>query len=184
MTLLNNNKFISLLEFDNFIRDKENRFELIDNEIYQMSCLNALHQSISSNLLFELKKYFTKLYRVIANLNIILKQDDNVNVVIPDISVICNTNFDLLSERYEGSPILIVEIVSFENVSNDTVRKLNLYAKSGIKEYWIINPIDKNMIVYSLNNSNRYLVYSAITEGNIKSKLFEDLVINFDELFL
>ena len=48
---------------------------------------------------------------------------------------------------------MIVEVVSPYNPNNDFVRKLNLYDKFKVKEYWIVNPMKKNILVYTLNDN-------------------------------
>lgn len=84
-----------------------------------------------------------------APFDVILKNDNedvtnSKNIVQPDISVICDKS-KLTDKGCTGSPDMIVEVISPFNPSNDYVRKLNLYEQFKVKEYWIINPMRKNI---------------------------------------
>lgn len=177
---------VTLDEFYNFIKDKTQPYELIDGSIYAMSSPSTIHQIISGNLYLEFRKYFKgKCAVMIAPYDVILEDDFNSNLVIPDISVICDKqNFDVNSKRYNGIPSLIIEVVSQGNATNDTIRKLNLYMRYGVKEYWIINPMDKNITIYSLTQKGTYEIAVAADEGVIKSPMFKGLEINFEDLFI
>ena len=78
-----------------------------------------------------------------------LFEDDSKIIVEPDISVICDPN-KLTDRGCTGAPDWIIEIVSPSNSSNDYIRKLNLYADAGVREYWIVDPISKKIFVYHL----------------------------------
>ena len=79
--------------------------------------------------------------------------------------------------------ILIVEVVSPSNSSHDYITKLDLYAKSGVEEYWIINPMNKNAICYSFKNNMPYKVDGYHHFETIKSEVFKGLSIGIKELF-
>lgn len=177
---------ITLDEFYDFIEDQTQLYELIDGSIYGMSSPSTIHQIISGNLYLEFRKYFKgKCAVIIAPHDVILEDDFNSNLVIPDISVISDKqNFDVNSKGYNGVPSLIVEVVSQGNATNDTIRKLNLYMRYGVKEYWIINPIDKNITIYSLTQKGTYEIAVAADEGIIKSPMFKGLEISFEDLFI
>ncbi len=73
-------------------------------------------------------------------------------MVEPDISVSCDPN--KLTERdCTGAPDWIVEIVSPSNPGHDYIRKLNLYADAGVREYWIVNPMKETVFVYYLEET-------------------------------
>ena len=74
-------------------------------------------------------------------------------VVIPDIFVACDPdNFD--DQQYNGAPDWIIEIVSPSNAVHDFKDKLFLYKSSGVREYWIIDPMNEKVLVYRFGNSN------------------------------
>lgn len=84
-------------------------------------------------------------------------------MVQPDISVVCD-QATLDEKGCIGAPDFIVEIVSPSTAHLDYIKKLALYENFGVKEYWIIQPIDKVVMVYHLNEQGQYtrpLIYTA-----------------------
>ena len=74
---------------------------------------------------------------------------------------------------------MIIEIISPYNPSNDYVRKLNLYEKYKVKEYWIINPIRKNILVYTLTENGYDAPISYTFDDRVKVYIYENLEIDF-----
>ena len=109
-----------------------------------------------------------------------LFEDDDKTVVEPDISVICDPN-KLTDRGCTGAPDWIVEIVSPSTSSHDYIRKLNLYAKAGVKEYWIIDPRTEKVFVYHLDQAD-VNADSYTFQDKIKVNIYDDLWIDFAEL--
>lgn len=159
------------------------RTELIDGQFYDMASPSRVHQEILNflsteiNIYIRSKKGNCKVYP--APFAVKLFQD-NKTVVEPDISVICDR--DKLTDRgCNGAPDWIVEIISPSNPAHDYVRKLNLYADAGVREYWIVNPLEKTVFVYHLEND----VFKAVSytfEDKVKANIYDDLWIDFQEL--
>jgi len=57
---------------------------------------------------------------------------------------------------------MIVEIVSAFNPRNDYIKKLNLYEQFKVREYWIVNPIKKNIFVYTLTDNGKVNIYDNL----------------------
>ena len=80
---------------------------------------------------------------------------------------------------------MIVEMVSPYNPNNDFIRKLNLYDKYKVKEYWIVNPIKKNILVYKLDENERYGMPDIYTfEDKVKVGIYDNLEIDFNSFNL
>jgi Uma2 family endonuclease len=63
------------------------------------------------------------------------------DIVQPDLIVVLSHNRAILTpSKIEGSPDLVVEILSASSAHNDRVRKKELYCKSAIPEYWVVDP--------------------------------------------
>ncbi len=108
--------------------------------------------------------------------------EDDRNVVEPDISVICDPD-KLTDQGCAGAPDWIVEIVSPSNSSHDYIRKLNLYADAGVREYWIVNPIKETIFVYHLEET-KFEAAAYTFQDKIKVNIYDDLWIDFTELGL
>ena len=161
------------------------RAELIDGQLYNMAPPNRIHQEIVSGLLYALRKHIEskmgncKVYPAPFAVNL---DADNKNWVEPDISVICDP--DKLTDRgCSGAPDFIVEVVSPSSRRMDYLNKTGLYLNSGVREYWIIDPLKKYTTVY-LNEQDPAEFAPIIFpfESNIKVGIFSDLSINISQL--
>ena len=76
---------------------------------------------------------------------------------IPDLMFISRERLHLLQEAHlEGAPDLVMEIVSPDSRERDEQDKYQEYAAFGIREYWIIAPLTKQVNVYHLTNQGKY----------------------------
>ncbi|MCI8984294.1 MAG: Uma2 family endonuclease [Hungatella sp.] len=160
------------------------RAELIDGQIYYMAAPSRIHQKILMFLSKTIANYIDskdgscEVYP--APFAVKLFEDDDKTVVEPDISVICDPN-KLTDRGCTGAPDWIVEIVSPSTSSHDYIRKLNLYAKAGVKEYWIIDPRTEKVFVYHLDQAD-VNADSYTFQDKIKVNIYDDLWIGFAEL--
>ena len=180
---------IKTYTYKDYLTFEENeRVEIIEGEIYNMSpAPSRIHQEIIMEISYKIKNYIEsnkgpcKVY--VAPFDVILKNDDeealdSKNIVQPDISVICDRN-KLTDKGCTGSPDMIVEVVSPYNPNNDCVRKLNLYDKYKVKEYWIVNPMKKNIFVYTLTDNGYDAPTSYTFKDKVKVNIYDDLEIDF-----
>lgn len=178
------------LSFEEFL-DIENRsdnpMEFIDGEIYLQASPSTIHQRVSRKLSTIFDMYFSdkECEPFVAPYDIILKSEKDIlkNKVIPDLSVICDKS-GLNEKNYIGSPALIVEILSPSTAWIDISKKLELYQRFGIEEYWVISPKNSNIQIFNLNEEGFYgepIVYYK--DDIAKSNLFGDLNVNLKEIF-
>ena len=126
------------------------RAELIDGVIYNMAPPSRIHQELSLELSAEIRNYIRKKKEncktYVAPFAVFLKED-NKTYVEPDISVICDKN-KLTEKGCIGAPDFIIEIVSPSSRKMDYSTKNALYAESGVREYWIVDPAKERTTVY------------------------------------
>lgn len=111
-----------------------------------------------------------------------VKEGLDNHLVIPHLVIICDKE-ELNDKRYEGVPNLIVEILSPSNQHHDLIIKMNLYAKYGVEEYWIVNPMNQSVSIYTLDNEQHYIQDIVKTSGIVESKLYPGLVVDLNKLF-
>jgi Uma2 family endonuclease len=145
----------------------------------------AQHQSIVLNIASEFRSFFLgkDCRPYIAPFDIIL-EDGNVEIkrVQPDISIICGHN--LTNEnQFKGVPSLIVEVVSPSNSSDDYIKKLNLYMRFGVKEYWIVSPKNRTIQMFNLENEVYGEPKKYFENDIVKSSIFEKLSIELKRIF-
>lgn len=155
------------------------RAELIDGQFYDMAAPSRLHQKISSELYTIINNYIKSnkghceaYYAPFA----VKLFDDSKTIVEPDISVICDK--DKLTDRgCTGAPDWIVEIVSPCNLGHDYVKKLNLYLDAGVREYWIINPQQRTVLVYFFEENFKVRQYTF--DDTVPVNIYDDLSVDF-----
>lgn len=137
-------------EEDYYSLPEDVRSELIDGYFYNMSAPSRIHQEILNYINNAIYNYIRanngscKVYPAPFAVNL---YKDKKTIVEPDISVICDKS-KLTDRGCSGAPDWIVEIVSPSNPSHDYIRKLNLYANAGVREYWIVNPMTELIYLY------------------------------------
>lgn len=166
-------------------------WEIIDGVPYSMSpAPSRKHQKISGELFATIHNYLKgktcEVYSAPFDVRLTINNEEDkdvINVVQPDISVICDL-LKLDDRGCKGSPDLIIEIVSPATLKRDLKDKFYLYEKVGVKEYWIVYPDEKTIVAYRLNENSKYgrpEVYSE--EDKIKVGIFELLEINLNDIF-
>jgi Uma2 family endonuclease len=122
--------------------DDGNRYEIIEGELF-VSCAPGLtHQRVLGNLLVHIALYLQQnpIGEVISTPGLILSEFSGV---IPDLVFFTHemSKSVVSGERLVAAPAIVVEVVSpgSENVRRDRVAKRQLYAKHGVKEYWIVD---------------------------------------------
>ena len=170
-------------EEDYYALPEKSRAELIDGIFYDMAAPSEEHQRILGSL-------FARIYNYIAvkkgNCRVypapfaVKLFDDDKTIVEPDISVICDK--DKISKKgCSGAPDWVIEIVSPGNSDHDYIRKLKLYLRAGVREYWIINPDTKTVAVYRFFEDNLVPESYSFTD-TVKAGIYDDLAIDFKEL--
>jgi Uma2 family endonuclease len=105
-----------------------------------------------------------------------------LTVIQPDICVICDKS-KIDAKGCIGAPDLIIEILSPGNSKKEMGIKFNLYEENCVKEYWIVDPTEHAVFVYSLQNDKYIGLKPAINGECIKSPLFDDLNFEVEKIF-
>ena len=159
------------------------RAELVDGKIYYMTCPTWTHQKIIG-----------KMYQTVANyidakggpcevclspFAVYLNADDSIYLE-PDLSVICDKN-KLDDRGCHGAPDWIVEVVSPGSRKMDASIKLFKYRDAGVREYWMIYPERRLVMVHIFQkDSEDAALYSF--EDKIPSFLYPDLKIRLADM--
>ena len=162
----------------------DKRYELIEGELLMTPSPVTKHQRISGKLEFALRRFVTEngLGEVFdAPLDVYL---DNENVVQPDILFISKERLNIIGEKnIQGAPDLAIEIISESTAYRDLVQKKKLYAKFGVKEYWIVVPGEESVEIYILRD-NVYQPYKTYSKDDIlDSPCLQGLKIRLKEIF-
>ncbi|PKM89863.1 MAG: prevent-host-death protein [Firmicutes bacterium HGW-Firmicutes-12] len=184
-------KRIGYEEYMELVNSSDQRYELIDGEIYLLASPSFRHQIVVN----ELSGHFYNFFKgkpcrsLTAPLDVRLfgfatKFEEDPNVVQPDVIVLCDEDKVNEDNRYEGIPTLVVEVLSPSTKGKDMIAKLNLYMKSGVTEYWIVNLENKSILQYSFSQERDIDNLCTLAEiDTIKSTSFEDLELALKDIF-
>jgi Uma2 family endonuclease len=167
--------------------DDGNRYEIIEGELFVSRASSLIHQTVSGNLFFKLKRYLSDkpIGRIWATPGVTLSEFDGV---IPDIVFVSTDRCEAIAsgERIIGAPDLVIEIVSpgAENERRDRVVKRHLYGKFGVKEYWVVYLDRRAIEIYCL--SGRVLnLHAALNTGDyVESMVLPGFTCKVEDLFL
>jgi Uma2 family endonuclease len=165
------------------------RVELIRGRLFRMTpAPNTHHQRIAGLLTAQAVNFFQRkpcqVFPAPFDVRLPRKQQPEVYTVVqPDLCVVCDK--DKLDEKgCVGAPDLVVEILSPGNSHREMREKYEVYEEAGVKEYWIVNPWDKIVLVYVLNESGAFIGLQPLTEAQeLESSTFPGLVIKLSEVF-
>ena len=137
---------------------EDERIELIDGVIYNVSMPSIKHQRIVGEIDFTLKSFVRKKKGKceIFGAGIDVRLDcDNKTMVVPDITVVCEK--DKFTQQYlDGAPDLVVEVLSPSTRKKDMTIKLDKYANAGVREYWVIDSKKETVVVYEFNEAEEF----------------------------
>lgn len=159
------------------------RVELINGELYMMATPSTIHQLLQTELLVTIVNYIKGNKgncKAFTPIGVFLHKDD-YTYLEPDIAVICE-NDKLDNKGCHGAPDWVIEIVSPSSKKMDYVLKLTEYGKAGVREYWIVDPLKKTIMVYSLEKDGAPVIYHFTDK--VPVGIYEDFVIDFAEIEL
>ena len=150
------------------------RAELIDGQIYMMGTPSRIHQKLVGQLSRIIGNYIEsnhgscEIYP--APFAVFIKKDDK-NYVEPDISDNRGCN---------GAPDFIIEIVSPSSRRMDYYKKCTLYAESGVREYWIVDPEKQRTMIYRYEDDAAPMIVPF--EQDLAVGIYNDFMINVSKL--
>ena len=162
----------------------QERVELIMGKVFPMSAPTTLHQHIIGELFFTMYAFFkhTSCNVILSPIDVRLpvgKQGNTFKTVVqPDLCVICDKS-KIVSQGIIGAPDLVVEILSPSNKQIEMHEKFEAYQASLVLEYWIINPGEKWMLQYVLNENNLFELHKKHENlSHLASVIFQGLVVD------
>jgi Uma2 family endonuclease len=144
--------------------------ELIKGRFVVSPSPNMLHQFIVALLLERLLNAARKRggIAVCSPMDVILSDD---TILQPDLLYISKPRRVIVKERVEGPPDLVIEVISGSE-RRDRVEKLDLYARYGVGEYWIVDP-ESRVFDFLVNDGGRFVVHSPADNRHQSPRLPE-----------
>lgn len=133
------------------------RYEIIDGVVIVTPSPIPLHQASSGGLFFEFESFVRprRLGRVLSA-PVDVKLADDEPVLVPDLVFVARERLHIIGPKaIEGAPDIVVEILSPSTKDRDLGIKRAIYARYGVREYWIVDPQARSVTVLALRG-DRY----------------------------
>ncbi len=165
----------------------DDRCELINGEFILVSAPNESHQMASMRFSLELGGFVRDggLGRVYAApFEVVLADPEGINIVQPDIIFVSREREHIITRaNIQGAPDLLVEILYPSTGRLDRTTKRDLYARHGVKEYWIADPEAQTVVVMLLKDGNFETVGEYGIEDTLTSPTLEGFSVSLDRIF-
>jgi Uma2 family endonuclease len=165
--------------------DDDERYEILDGELLMTPAPGTRHQFIAGKLYRTVAQFAEdrKLGAVLpAPTDVVLDEDE---VVQPDLLYIRSERVEeVVGERaVNGAPDLVVEVLSPSSLDRDRHRKLEIYRRYGVREYWIVDPANRAIEVLVLEAGEYGLASFAAETGAVASTVMPGLAVAVAEVF-
>jgi Uma2 family endonuclease len=159
-------------------------YQLIGGELIMVPSPIPYHQLIKRRIEFELIKFVEErmLGEVLdAPIDVYLSETETYQ---PDIIFISKERLNIIGEkRIESAPDIVIEILSPSTAYYDLRHKRRVYESSGVKEYWIVDPMEKGIEVYENINGEFKLYSQAQKTGRVDSTLLKGFGVELEKVF-
>ena len=159
-------------------------YELLDGELIQIPTPPTAHQGTRRDIgiplyVFVRESGLGEIFFV--RLDVVLS---DLDVVQPDILFVCKDRSHIITEvNIRGAPDLVIEILSPSTAQRDRTLKRTLYARHGVREYWLADTDAKNVLVLTLEDGD-YEVAGIYGEGQtVVSPMLQGFTLEIDRIF-
>ena len=158
-------------------------YQLIGGDLVKEPSPVPYHQMVSMRIEFELVKFVEE-----RDLGVVLDAPMDVyfsdtEVYQPDIMFISKGRMNIIGEKnIEAAPDLVMEILSPSSAYYDLRHKMHVYETSGVREYWVVDPIEKGVEIYQNINGEFKLLNKALSSGLIRSALLEGFTVELEKV--
>ncbi len=130
------------------------RVELMDGRFYVMEAPSYLHQKIAGEIHRQIANFIVEqggnCEPMIAPVDVQLDCDEKT-MVQPDIAILCDRD-KIRKWGVYGAPDFVLEILSPSSRRKDCTKKVAKYADAGVREYWIVDPYQKRLVIYRFDS--------------------------------
>jgi len=159
-------------------------YQLIEGELVMTPAPNPWHQFILGRLFIALSEFVKKEESGIVLLSPVDLYLDDENAFQPDLIFISKEKKDIIKkDGIYGAPEIVMEVLSPSTAHYDLREKFKVYERTGVREYWIVDPDMKTVEVYLKGAGGFSLKCKAETEGEIGSTVLQGFKIRLEELF-
>ena len=163
---------------------EDERYELIDGVLIMAAAPNIAHQTTQANLGWRMASFVETedLGKVFFSpCDVVFSEHDTVQ---HDIVFVSKENASVITPaNIQGAPDLVVEIISSSSTGRDWVVKRDMYAKYGVKEYWLIDPINRTLWVMLLKDGYLELAATYHEGDTPAASTIKGFTVNLSDIF-
>lgn len=139
----------------------DQRVELIDGYFFEMNAPTTRHQLIAGEIYRQIANYIMEqgggCTPFISPVDVQLNNDEKT-MLQPDIVIVCNPD-QIITSNIIGAPDFVLEVISPGTKRKDYITKLHKYEDAKVREYWLVDPYQKMVIVYFFEDETYPLIY-------------------------
>lgn len=179
---------LSKMTYEEFLREYDGQYaEYVEGEIIKPLSVTQRHDFLT-NFLITILTFYTStkhLGRICGEpYQMKMGLGDKIKGREPDIFFVKTENLDRIGEQFfDGAADLVIEVISPESITRDTIDKFEEYEAAGVKEYWIINPNQRTANFYGYDENGKYKLLHLSAEGIFESRVIKGLWIKTDWLW-
>lgn len=171
--------------------EENDRIEIINGEAVMMAPPSRVHQEISGEIFRQLANYLEgkkcRVYAAPFAVRLFERDgeapEDIDTMVEPDLSVVCDSD-KLDKHGCKGAPDMVIEILSPSTRRHDRLVKLGLYQRAGVREYWIVNPDEQTVQVFTQDDGGSLRLTEEYERGSVaKVNALEGCFIELGKVF-
>ncbi len=167
----------------------DERWELIDGEAYAMAPAPSIsHQTMVLDIARQIDEALdgAPCRALIAPVDVLLPTPDEADehattIVQPDVFVVCDPN-KITERNVRGAPDWIIEVLSPATARHDHLTKRDLYQRAGVREYWLVHPVDRVLTVYTLRDGQFSGPEIAEMAGERSPTVLPEIVISWQRI--
>lgn len=160
------------------------RYELYDGEVFVVPSPIPLHQVVAQRVWWELEEYVRTHggLAIMSPIDIVFSEYD---VVQPDVVFFTKSRSQLVQMRapIRDAPDLAIEVLSPATAATDRGKKMQMLARYGVPEYWIVDPIAETVEIYTLVSDTYSLIHTAVSADPLRSPLLTELTFPLARIF-
>lgn len=169
-------------------RSGDDYFELIEGVAYAMApAPTILHQQLAGEIYRQIANELRNApcRPFIAPVDVLFPQGDETTdqvrtVLQPDVFVVCDPA-RIGARAIIGAPDWVVEVLSPGSASRDHIAKRRIYENGGVREYWLVHPEDRIVMIYRLERDGYGKPDVQPLEGETAVGILPGVVIRWEE---
>ncbi len=127
------------------LREDGHQYDMIDGVLFMSPSSDFDHGRVYGRFFVSLDQFLRKSPLGRATLETDILLPDGGDVLRPDLCLILNERMGIVKKHIHGAPDLVCEVLSESTMERDLGVKAERYLKNGVREYWILDPLQKTI---------------------------------------